>query len=270
MTSPGVPRRPAHPSGPADLGGQVALVTGGARGIGRACAVALARAGAAVAVADLLPTREAEAAIRAAGRRALGLPLDVSDAAAVHEAVARVVRELGRLDILVTAAGIVHRDTLEETTEAVWRRVVDVVLGGTFHAIQAAVPVMRAQGYGKIVTISSISGIIGGAVSRATPEPGAARGRSGPAYAAAKGGVIALTRWVAKDVGQAGIYVNSVAPGGVETEMTRGYAYPVEGLPIPRLGQPEDIAEAVLFLASPASNYVTGQVLRVDGGWVIG
>ena len=131
----------------------------------------------------------------------------------------------GTPGLLVTAAGILHRDPLEETSEAVWHRVLDVVLTGTFHAIQAAVPGMRAQGYGKIVTISSISGIIGGAVSRAGDSPDARRGRSGPAYAAAKGGVIALTRWVAKDLGQNGIYVNSVAPGGVETEMTRGYAY---------------------------------------------
>ena len=107
-------------------------------------------------------------------------------------------------------------------------------------------------------------------MSRSGDSPDARRGRSGPAYAAAKGGVIALTRWVAKDVGQNGIYVNSVAPGGVDTEMTRGYAYAAEQLPIARMGQPEDVAEAVLFLASPASNYVTGQVLRVDGGWVIG
>jgi 3-oxoacyl-[acyl-carrier protein] reductase len=259
-----------RPSGPTDLRGQVALVTGGARGIGRASALALARAGADVAVADLLPTVDAEAAISAAGRRALGLPLDVTDPGAVGRAIGRVVAAMGRLDILVTAAGIIHRDSLEETSETVWRRVVDVVLTGTFHAVQAAVPVMRAQAYGKIVTISSISGIIGGAVSRAADSSEVRRGRSGPAYAAAKGGVIALTRWVAKDVGQSGIYVNSVAPGGVDTEMTSGYTYLVEGLPVPRMGQPEDIAEAVLFLASPASNYITGQVLRVDGGWVIG
>jgi len=257
------------PSGPSDLGGQVALVTGGARGIGRASAMVLARAGADVAVADVLPTGDAEAAISATGRRGLGLTLDVTDAEAVRAAVGRVVTTLGRLDVLVTAAGIVHRDPLEETTEDVWRRVVEVVLTGTFHAVQAVVPVMRAQGYGKIVTISSISGIIGGVVSRATDSADARRGRSGPAYAAAKGGVIALTRWVAKDVGQNGIYVNSVAPGGVDTEMTRGYVYATEDLPIPRMGQAEDVAEAVLFLASPASNYVTGQVLRVDGGWVI-
>jgi 3-oxoacyl-[acyl-carrier protein] reductase len=247
----------------------VALVTGGARGLGRAAAEALARAGAAVAVADLLPTKDAEQAIAAHGR-ALGVALDVTDSDAVRRAVRDVVATLGRLDILVTAAGVVHRDPLEETSVSTWRRVVEVVLTGTFYCVQAAVPVMRAQGYGKIVTISSISGIIGGAVSRSVEARDARRGRSGPAYAAAKGGVIALTRWVAKDVGQSGVYVNSVAPGGVETEMTRGYEYPVEGLPIPRMGQPADVAEAVLFLASPASNYVTGQVLRVDGGWVIG
>jgi 3-oxoacyl-[acyl-carrier protein] reductase len=259
-----------RPSGPTDLHGQVALVTGGARGIGRASALALARAGAAVCVADLLPTADAEAAVVAAGRRALGLTLDVTDGEAVRRAVGRVVETLGRLDVLVTAAGIIHRDSLEETSEAVWRRVVDVVLTGTFHAVQAAVPVMRAQGYGKIITISSISGIIGGAVSGTERDSDTRQGRSGPAYAAAKGGVIAFTRWVAKDVGRSGIYVNSVAPGGVDTEMTRGFDYAVQALPVPRMGQPEDVAEAVLFLASPASNYVTGQVLRVDGGWVIG
>jgi 3-oxoacyl-[acyl-carrier protein] reductase len=257
------------PSGPADLRGQVALVTGGARGIGRASAEALARAGADIAVADVLSTADAEQAIAVLGRRPLGLGLDVTDAEAVRRAVAEVVAARGRLDILVTAAGVVHRDLLEETSPTTWRRVLDVVLTGTFLSVQAAVPVMRAQGYGKIVTISSISGIIGGAVSRSVDSPEARRGRSGPAYAAAKGGVIALTRWVAKDVGQDGIYVNSVAPGGIDTAMTRGYAYPVESLPIPRMGQPADVAEAVLFLASPASNYVTGQVLRVDGGWVM-
>jgi 3-oxoacyl-[acyl-carrier protein] reductase len=248
----------ARSSGPADLRGQVALVTGAARGIGAACAVALARAGADVAAADLLPVDETTARIGRLGRRPLGLRLDVTAAADVRDAVGRVARELGRVDVLVTSAGVVHRDGLEETSEATWDRVVDVVLKGTFLTIQAVVPVMRAQGYGKIVTIASISGIIGGAVSRAGDDPASRQGRSGPAYAAAKGGVLALTKWIAKDVGQAGIYV-----------MTRGFRYAVEALPIPRMGEPEDIAEAVVFLASPAANYVTGQVLCVDGGWVV-
>jgi 3-oxoacyl-[acyl-carrier protein] reductase len=258
-----------RPTVKSDLRGQVALVTGAARGIGRACALALARDGADLALADLLPVDETAAGVQRHGRRALGLRLDVTDGPATRDAVGRIVGEMGRLDVLVTGAGILHRDSLEATAEATWDRVVDVVLKGTFLAIQAAVPVMRAQGYGKIVAIASISGIIGGAVSRAHGDPSARAARSGPAYAAAKGGVIALAKWVAKDVGQAGIYVNAVAPGGVETEMTRGYAYPVDGLPIPRIGQPEDVGEAVAFLASPAANYITGQVVCVDGGWVV-
>ena len=173
----------------------------------------------------------------------------------------------------MTAAGILHRDGLEETSDATWDRVVDVVLKGTFLLIQAATPVMRRQGYGRIVTISSISGIIGGATSRSAPagqdSSGPPRGRSGPAYAAAKGGVIALTKWVARDLGQFGIRVNSVAPGGIDTDMTRGYAYPVDSLPIARLGRAEEVADAVAYLCAPASDYVTGQVLRVDGGWVV-
>jgi 3-oxoacyl-[acyl-carrier protein] reductase len=260
---------PPRRSERADLLGQVALVTGAARGIGRACALALARDGADVVVTDLLALDETLAGLAKQRGRPLALPLDVTVPASVGAAVDRTVAERGRLDILVTAAGIVHRDSLDGTSEAVWTRVVDVVLKGTFLAIQAAVPAMRARGYGKIVTIASIAGIMGGPVSRAAESEDARRGRSGPAYAAAKGGVVALTKWVAKDVGQAGIYVNAVAPGGVDTEMTRGFRYPVDGLPIPRMGEADDVAEAVAFLASPASNYITGQVLCVDGGWVI-
>jgi 3-oxoacyl-[acyl-carrier protein] reductase len=125
---------------------------------------------------------------------------------------------------------------------------------------------MRRQGYGKIVNVSSLSGIIGGVPSKRSRAARVGQGRSGPAYAAAKGGVIALTRWLAKDLGQDGIYVNAVAPAGIASEMTRGFAYATDHFPIARMGQPEDVAEVVVFLASAASNYVTGQVLVIDGG----
>lgn len=252
-----------------DLRGRSALVTGGARGIGAAAALALAKEGANVAVADMVPAVETVRQVEALGRRAQAIVADVSSAVDARRMVDEAVAALGHVDVLVNSAGVVQRESLLETTEAIWDRVVAIDLKGTFLCIQAVYPHMKARGYGKIVNVSSISGIIGGAVSKASDTLEQRRGRSGPAYAAAKGGVIALTRWVAKDVAKDGVYVNSVAPGAVETEMTRGYDYGVETLPIARMGSPADIAEAILFLASDASNYITGQVLNVDGGWVM-
>jgi 3-oxoacyl-[acyl-carrier protein] reductase len=256
-----------HPaSGPVALAGRVALVTGAARGIGRAIALALAREGADVACADLLRAEDTARAVRALGRRAIVLQVDVSRAAQTRRMVADTARRLGGLDILVNNAGIAHRDSLEGTSEKTWDRVMDVVLKGTFLCCQAAAPAMRRRGGGKIVNISSLSGLIGGVLSR-DPRAGSRRsGRTGPAYAAAKGGVIALTKWLAKDLGADGIHVNAIAPAGVESAMTKGFRYKVGHFPVARMGQPEDVAEAVVYLASSASNYVTGQVLIVDGG----
>jgi 3-oxoacyl-[acyl-carrier protein] reductase len=252
-----------------DLTGRNALVTGAARGIGAAAAEVLAREGANVAVVDLLAADDTVKAIEALGRRGVALTADVSSSADVKRAVAEAISALGSIDILVNNAGIVHRDTLLGTREEVWDRVVDIILKGSFLFIQALYPHMKARGYGKIVNVSSISGIIGGAVSKADDTPDKIRGRSGPAYAAAKGGVLALTRWIAKDVAKDGIYVNCIAPGACETDMTKGYDYGVQALPIARMGSPYDMAEAILFLASCASDYITGQVLNVDGGWVM-
>jgi 3-oxoacyl-[acyl-carrier protein] reductase len=247
------------------LSDQVAIVTGAARGIGQACAVALATEGADIVVADMISGEATVARVRELGRRALYVPTDVTRRDAVQAMVDQTISEFGRIDILVNNAGTLGRVGIEDTTDEIWDRDMNTILRGTFYCTQLVLPHMKARRAGKIVNISSVSGKIGGVVSR---SPGSARGRSGPAYAAAKAGVIALTKWVAKDVGSHGIYVNAIAPGGVETDMTRGYDYGVETHPIPRMGQPEDVAQAVVFLASQASNYITGTVLDVNGGIV--
>ena len=253
-------------SGPPLLAGRVAVVTGAARGIGRAVAEALAAAGADIAVLDVTDTAEAVRAVEAIGTRAVGLACDVRSRSDVEAAVARTVEVLGRIDILVNNAGVIERSTLEALDEATFDREIDVLLKGAYLCTQAVYGPMKLQGGGKIVNISSISGKSGGAVSRGV---GAAAGRSGPAYAAAKGGVLAFTKWVAKDAGRYGICVNAVCPGPVSTEMTKGFDYGVGSQPIDRMGEPADIAMAVLFFASPMSNFVTGQSLNVDGGIVM-
>jgi len=256
-------------SKPIEFRERVAIVTGAARGIGRAIALALAREGADIIVTDVLPTEQAVAKIRACGRQALGLHCDVTSSADIATLIERAMGEFSHIDILVNNAGIAHRSGLEDTTEDMWYRDIDVIMTGTYRLTQAVFPIMKQQGYGKIVNISSVSGKIGGAVSKPTDTAESLSGRTGPAYATAKGGVLAFTKWVAKAGGHYGIYCNAVCPGPVETEMTRGFDYSVESLPIPRIGQPEDIAEAVVFLASPAANFITGQALNVDGGMVM-
>ena len=191
----------------------------------------------------------------------------VADRQAATTAVARTVKELGRLDIVVNNAGISERVGLEDLDETTLDRILDVTLKGTVLVTQAAYTHLKQHG-GAIVNVSSTSGMAGGTISFRADSAGPG-GRSGPAYAAAKAGVIAFTRWLAKDAGRYGIRVNAVAPGPVETEMTRGYDYSVTEQPIARMGYPEDVAQAVVYLASPMANWVTGQVLVVDGGVVM-
>lgn len=244
------------------LDGHVALVTGGGRGIGKAIALRFAREGADVAVLDVeRETAEATAQeIRELGRRALVAATDVSDPNAVTAAVTGVVGELGKLDVLVNNAGIEKRAPFLEITPEDWRRQLDVNLSGTFYCTQAAAREMSKHGYGRVINVSSVAGLIG-------PIDLAA-------YGAAKAGIVGLTRAAALDLADAGITVNAIAPGPIETELMLG-VWTAEALrerpqhgAIARFGTVDEIAHTALFLASPESGFITGVTISVDGGAV--
>ena len=240
-------------SGPIDLTGKVALVTGGARGIGQTTCWSLAREGAAVAAVDLLPLEDTLEGLRKAGRPGLGLRADSLKKAEVEAAVRAALDTFGRIDILVCNAGIFGPGGIEEITEEAWDRVIDINLRGAFFFCQQVWPVMKRQGGGKIVCLGSIAGRMGGVLT-------------GPHYAASKGGIHAMVRWMATHGAPHGILVNGIAPGPVLTPMTAAEPYREDIFPVGRMGRAEDIAEAVVFLASQASNFVAGVVLDVNGG----
>ncbi len=241
------------------LEGRVALVTGGARGIGKAICARLAKEGAAVVMVDIMPDVAEAAAeeFRAAGYDAMAVGANVAKMEDAEATVKATLDKYGKLDILVNCAGITRDNLLMRMTEADFDAVIAVNLKGTFNFIKAALRPMMKNRYGKIVNISSIVGRAGNA------------GQVN--YSASKAGVIGITKSVAKELGSRNIMANAVAPGFIQTPMTD--ALPQEArdafmnaISLKRLGQPEDVANVVYFLASPASDYVSGQVINVCGG----
>jgi len=242
-----------------DLTGKTAFVTGGTRGIGRAIARALHAAGARVAVAGRDRAR-ADAAAAELGERAAGVACDVAQAAQVEAAIAAAEQALGPIDILVNNAGLTRDNLLLRLTDADWNAVLDANLKGAFHTTRAVIKGMMKRRAGRIVNITSIVGLTGN------------KGQAN--YAASKAGLIGFTKSVAKEYASRGILANCVAPGFIETDMTAALpdearATLLQDIALGRLGRPEDVAGAVLFLASDLAGYVTGQVLVVDGGMVI-
>ena len=251
------------------LKNKVSIVTGSARGIGAASAIALAKDGSNIVLVDLLECEDTKQKIQEVNPEAevLMFSIDIKEREQVQSVVNQTVEHFGSIDVVVNNAGTCSHLDLEHMTDEMWFRDIDTNLRGTFLFSQAAIyPHMKKQRSGKIINISSISGIMGGPFSGEKGENGE-NGRSGPAYAASKGGVIAMTKWIAKEVGELGINCNSVAPGPVETAITKGMNYQLNQA-IKRMGQPEDIADAVVYLAS--ADYVTGEVLKVCGGSAIG
>lgn len=242
-----------------DLSGQNAIVTGASQGLGKAMAVALAASGARVALVarNAEKLAETQKLCVEAGGQAEVMAADVSEKEAIEKIVDTVVDDWGKLDILVNNAGITRDTLLPAMSDEQWDDVINVNLRGTFLFTRAAAQRMMRARYGRIINISSVSGLIGNA------------GQTN--YSASKAGVIGMTRSLAKELGKRKVTVNAVAPGFIESEMTEKLGDAILGevkkrIPANRIGTPEDVSACVLFLASPAASYVTGQVLTVDGG----
>jgi 3-oxoacyl-[acyl-carrier protein] reductase len=247
------------------LQGKVALVTGASRGIGRAIAVALGQRGAKVLInyaAREDAAREVVTAVEAAGGQAAVAGFDVANAAAVAEAIKAIGKDHGGLDILVNNAGVAINGLLMRFSDEQWQKTLAVNLGGAFHCTRAAATLLlRAKGAGRIINITSVVGEMGNGGQAA--------------YAASKAGLIGLTMSTARELSSRGVTCNAIAPGFIETDMTAAHlpeaqrAKLLEQIPLGRIGRAEDVGDAAAFLAGPEAGYITGQVLRVNGGMLM-
>jgi 3-oxoacyl-[acyl-carrier protein] reductase len=242
------------------LKGRVAIVTGGARGIGKTVALTFIREGTKLAMVDVDKAilEAAKDEIKKNREEVIAIPCDITRSLEVKAMVDQVRNAFGRIDILINNAGIIRRGTIETVTEEDWDRVIQVNLKGTFNCCKAVVETMKSQRYGKIVNVSSIAGKLGDITSA-------------PGYGPSKAGVDALTKTLARQLAQYGINVNGVAPHAIETEMSAQWSDQrrkeiIDSIPLGRLGKPEDVANAVLFLASDEASFITGEILDVNGG----
>lgn len=247
------------------LSGKVALVTGGSRGIGRGIAVALGRRGAKVIInyaSREEAARTAATEVEEAGGQAAIAQFDVANSAQTTEAIKAIAKEHGGLDILVNNAGVAINGMLMRFTDEQWSKVIDTNLAGAFHCLRAAATLLlKAKAAGRIINITSVVG---------------EQGNGGQlAYAASKAGLIGLTMSTARELASRGVTCNAVSPGFIETDMTAEHlpeaarAKLLEQIPLGRIGRSEDVADAVAFLAGPEAGYITGQVLRVNGGMLM-
>lgn len=245
------------------LEGKTSIVTGASRGIGKAISIAFSKEGAKVALIDkdIELSQEIASRINEEGGEAYAIKADVSDFAEVEKMVNEVINRFGFIDILVNNAGIINRGTFIELRNEDWDRVMAVNLGGTFNCCKAVVPHMIKQGGGKIINVSSIAGKIGDITAS-------------PAYGTSKGAINTFTKSLARQLAQFNINVNAVAPHAIETDMSSQWSEEkrreiISSIPLKRMGKPEEVADVVVFLATEGAGFITGEIININGGYLM-